>query len=71
MQDYIELLNAKGYEAYPFDISCLTDNTYTMTFEVKEYVGGQDSEISSKRYSSRKNMIMVRDFMWRELSTGN
>lgn len=68
-QDYMELLNAKGYEAYPFDISCLKDSTYTLTFEMKEYVGGQDSEISSKEYISIKNRIMVTDFMRRKLST--
>lgn len=68
-QDYIELLKAKGYEAFPFDISCLKDSTYTLTFEVNEYIGGQESEISSKKYRGRKNRTMVRDFMWRELST--
>ncbi|MGN1219923.1 MAG: DUF5041 domain-containing protein [Candidatus Cryptobacteroides sp.] len=69
MQDYVELLKAKGYEAWPFDISCLKDSTYTLAFEVKEYTGGQESEISSKQYRGRKNRTMVSDFMWRELST--
>ncbi|MGN1210904.1 MAG: DUF5041 domain-containing protein [Candidatus Cryptobacteroides sp.] len=68
LQDYVELLNTKGYLSIPFDVSFLKDSTYIFTFEVKEYTGGQETEISSQKYGSLKNRTMVSDLMWRERS---
>ena len=35
IEDYIMLLNANGYEAYSYDVTCLKENTYTLNFEVR------------------------------------
>ena len=39
--DYISLLNKSGYEIYSFDISSLKDETYLISFMVKEYSNGE------------------------------
>ena len=38
--DYIPLLNSSGYEAFPFDISSLSDGQYYISFKIKEYKDG-------------------------------
>ena len=35
--DYLSLLTASGYEAFPFDISSLSNGQYNITFKIKEY----------------------------------
>lgn len=67
-KDYIELLKVKGYDAYPVDISCLNDSSYMLEFEIKEYIGGEDKEVSSRYIGRSPNRRMVKDFMWRKLS---
>lgn len=61
LQDYVELLKAEGYEAYPFDISCLKEGTYTLKFEVKEYVGGAEAEVASHNYGTWKSRVDFED----------
>ena len=39
--DYISLLKKSGYEIYSFDISSLKDETYLISFMVKEYSNGE------------------------------
>lgn len=66
-EDYISLLNAKGYEAYTYDISALKEDTYKLKFEIREYVSGMETE--KRQMNNRfKNRTMVKEFMWRELS---
>ena len=38
------ILNAKGYEAYTYDISALKEDTYRLKFEIREYVSGVETE---------------------------
>lgn len=66
-EDYISLLNAKGYEAYTYDISALKEDTYRLKFEIREYVSGVETE-DKQRNERFKNRTMVKEFMWRELS---
>ena len=67
IENYIELLNASGYQAYSFDISDLKNETYILNFEIREYVNGVMTDKTLRR-GSFENRIMVQDFMWRELS---
>lgn len=67
IENYIELLNASGYQAYSFDISGLKNETYILNFEIREYVNGVMTDKTLRR-GSFENRIMVQDFMWRELS---
>lgn len=41
ISDYIPLLNSAGYLVYAFDISSLKNDTYDITFKVKEYANGE------------------------------
>ena len=36
-EDYIPLLNQAGYQVYSFDISEFLNDTYQVTFKIKEY----------------------------------
>lgn len=67
IENYIELLNASGYQAYSFDISDLKNETYILNFEIREYVNGVMTDKTLRR-GNFENRIMVQDFMWRELS---
>ena len=67
IENYIELLNASGYQAYSFDISGLKNETYILNFEIREYLNGVMTDKTLRR-GSFENRIMVQDFMWRELS---
>lgn len=67
IENYIELLNASGYQAYSFDISDLKNETYILNFEIREYVNGVMTDKTLRR-GSFENRIMVQDFMWSELS---
>lgn len=67
IENYIELLNASGYQAYSFDISDLKNETYILNFEIREYVNGVMTDKTLRR-GCFENRIMVQDFMWRELS---
>lgn len=67
IENYIELLNASGYQAYSFDISDLKNETYILNFEIREYVNSVMTDKTLRR-GSFENRIMVQDFMWRELS---
>lgn len=69
IEDYIMLLNASGYEAYSYDITTIKDKTYTLNFEVREYVKGQSEPTGTKTNGRFRNRTMIKDFMWRELST--
>ena len=57
--DYIPLLKAAGYEVYTFDISSLKDNTYNLSFVIREYakgerVSGSDNDVVSFTVASRR-----------------
>lgn len=69
IEDYIMLLNASGYEAYSYDITTIKDKTYTLNFEIREYVKDQAEPLSTKSNGRFRNRTMIQDFMWRELST--
>lgn len=68
IEDYIMLLNASGYEAYSYDITTIKDKTYTLNFEIREYVKDQAEPLSTKSNGRFRNRTMIQDFMWRELS---
>ncbi|MGN1219385.1 MAG: DUF5041 domain-containing protein [Candidatus Cryptobacteroides sp.] len=69
VEDYIALLNQKGYMAYSYDISQLKDTTYHIKFEIREYVAGNPDPIKVKSYGrGLKNRTMVKEFMWKERS---
>lgn len=58
--DYISLLNKSGYEIYSFDISSLKDETYLISFMVKEYSNGelvQDKNKGGMFLISNRDMI--------------
>ena len=42
--DYISLLKKSGYDIYSFDISSLKEETYLISFMVKEYSNGLKPE---------------------------
>lgn len=69
IEDYIMLLNASGYEAYSYDITTIKDKTYTLNFEIREYVKDQAEPLSTKSNGRFRNRTIIQDFMWRELST--
>lgn len=68
IEDYIMLLNASGYEAYSYDITTIKGKTYTLNFEIREYVKDQAEPLSTKSNGRFRNRTMIQDFMWRELS---
>ena len=60
--DYIPLLKAAGYEVYTFDISSLKDNTYYLSFVIREYAKGErisDSDMVSIPIPNRR---MISEF---------
>ena len=61
--DYVPLLHHAGYEAYPFDISSLSDSMYQIRFVIREYEHGN---LVSKDYldwpKCRNNMMLVSRF---------
>ena len=61
--DYIHLLNSRGYEAFPFDISSLSDGQYYISFKIKEYKDGnvvKDDILGG--YTTFKNMVLLSEF---------
>ncbi len=44
--DYIPMLNAKGYQAYSFDVSAIKGRN--VTFNVREFAGGKEVEDSPR-----------------------
>lgn len=61
--DYISLLNASGYIVYSFDISSLKDQTYYISFDIREYSKGE--QIVGKRDRMTfaiSNRDMIEDF---------
>ena len=69
-QDYISLLNESGYMVYSYDISELKDSTYQINLVIKEYELGKEEpiKIHDFKHGTLKNRLLVKDFMWRELS---
>lgn len=69
-QDYISLLNESGYMVYSYDISELKDSTYQIKLVIKEYELGKEEPIKTHdfKYGNLQNRLLVKDFMWRELS---
>lgn len=61
--DYVPLLRHAGYEAYPFDISSLSDSMHQIRFVIREYEHGN---LVSKDYPDwpkcRNNMMLVSQF---------
>ena len=41
LSDYLPLLKDAGYEVFSWDISSLKEKTYHITFETREYAGGE------------------------------
>lgn len=61
--DYITLLNNNGYEAFAFDISSLSDAQYYITFKVKEYKNGEETNDDVfGGYHTFRNMALVSSF---------
>ena len=46
INDYIPMLNAKGYQAYSFDVSAIKGRN--ATFNVREFVNGKEVEDSPR-----------------------
>ena len=69
-QDYISLLNERGYMVYSYDISELKDSTYQIKLVIKEYELGKEEPIKTHdfKYGNLQNRLLVKDFMKRELS---
>ena len=69
-KDYVYLLNDNGYEVFSFDISELKDSTYQINLVIKEYESGKEEPINIHdfKYGNLHNRLLVKDFMWRELS---
>ena len=59
-EDYVELLNASGYQAYSFALDDMADTTYDIVFDVREYVGGELA--SSNPSGSLSNRVMLDNF---------
>jgi len=62
-EDFISLLEASGYEAFPFDITSLSDGQYYITFNIKEYKDGNkvhDDILGG--YNTYTNMRLLSDF---------
>lgn len=63
LMDYASLLQATGYEVFPFDISSLSDGQYEITFRFKEYKDGK--EIRDRYFGGGRpfnNMRFLSDF---------
>ena len=61
--DYISLLKKSGYEIYSFDISSLKDETYLISFMVKEYSNGELVKDKNKGGAFLiSNRDMIEDF---------
>ena len=61
--DYLSLLAASGYEAFPFDISSLSDGQYNITFKIKEYKLGQEiSDDILGGYLTYQNMDLLSEY---------
>ncbi len=61
--DYIPLLNSMGYNFYKFDISTFADNTYYISFVIKEYINNVETERENSDFViSMTNRIMLSDF---------
>ena len=59
-EDYIPLLNQAGYQVYSFDISDFLNDTYQVTFKIKEY---KDSvEVENNQHFGFVNRRMIKDF---------
>lgn len=59
-EDYIPLLNQAGYQVYSFDISDFLNDTYQVTFKIKEY---KDSvEVENNQHLGFVNRRMIKDF---------
>lgn len=61
--DYIPLLKTAGYEVFTYDISSLKDDTYSLSFVIREYVNGElvsDSE-ERDRPATFMNRRMMED----------
>ena len=70
--DYIPLLKAAGYEVYTFDISSLKDNTYNLSFVIREYakgerVSGSDNDVVSFTVPSRRMISELPEASQRQL----
>ena len=61
--DYISLLTANGYEAFPFDISSLSNGQYNITFKIKEYRHKQEIRDNVLgRYPTYQNMDLLSEY---------
>ena len=61
MDDYLPLLQASGYQAYSFDISEFSDDTYYFSFKIKEYVNREEVQ-GNQRAFNLENRMMIADF---------
>lgn len=63
-QDYIELLNSTGYNAFAFDISELLNKKHIITFKIREYGPDLiDADLKGLgRYSGKRNITYLKDF---------
>lgn len=57
MEDYLPLLQASGYKVYSFDISEFADESYLLTFKVKEYTDSIKGKEVGKFKVSNRSMI--------------
>lgn len=63
VNDYIPLLTRSGYEAFPFDISSLTDGKYFLNVKIKEYKDGVEvCDNILGDYSYFPNMMLLSEF---------
>lgn len=63
-QDYIELLNSTGYEAFTFDISDFLDKKYMISFKIREYGPDliNDDFGNLKWFGGTRNITYLKDF---------
>ena len=59
--DYIPLLKTAGYEVFTYDISSLKDDTYSLSFAIREYVNGE--LVSDSEEKDRPAVFMNRRMM--------
>lgn len=63
LSDWVDVLESQGYNLYAFDISQLTDTTWDIRFQIREYVG--DSLVSTDVMIYNPGLVnrrMISDF---------
>lgn len=66
--DFLSMLHTEGYEMFAFDISSLKEDTYTISYEIKEYSKGEivGSETSSSFFVNRRMMSELPKSSWQQ-----